>query len=73
MLYGGRRESEQTTMNLIIIFQAGEDDRRGRRGGDDRYSGPTTDFKEKEGYKPAILLEYVDDEGRKLCPKEAFR
>lgn len=32
-----------------------------------------TDFREKDGYKPKISLEYVDDEGRKLCPKEAFR
>ena len=60
-------------VNYSIDDKAGgEDDRRGRGGGD-RYGGPISDFKEKEGYKPKISLEYVDDEGRKLCPKEAFR
>ncbi|KAA0184339.1 hypothetical protein HAZT_HAZT002871 [Hyalella azteca] len=59
-------------VNYSIDDKAGEDDRRGR-GGDRYSSGPITDFKEKEGYKPKISLEYVDDEGRKLCPKEAFR
>jgi U4/U6.U5 tri-snRNP-associated protein 1 len=41
----------------------------------DRYSGSgmTLDFKEKEGYKPDIKLEYVDDHGRTIPPKEAFR
>ena len=35
--------------------------------------GPTSDFKEKEGYKPNIKLEYIDDEGHLLSAKEAFR
>lgn len=40
----------------------------------DRYSGGMTmEFKEKEGYKPEIKLEYVDDAGRKMSEKEAFR
>lgn len=40
----------------------------------DRYSsGIITDFREKEGYKPDIKLEYVDDSGRSLNAKEAFR
>uniref|UniRef100_A0A6A7FT07 U4/U6.U5 tri-snRNP-associated protein 1-like n=2 Tax=Hirondellea gigas TaxID=1518452 RepID=A0A6A7FT07_9CRUS len=59
-------------INYSIDDKAGDDDRRGRGGGD-RYGGPITEFKDKEGYKPKISLEYVDDEGRKLCPKEAFR
>lgn len=59
-------------INYSIDDKAGDDDRRGRGGGD-RYCGPLSDFKEKDGYKPKISLEYVDDEGRKLCPKEAFR
>ncbi|KAF2363598.1 SNU66/SART1 family [Trinorchestia longiramus] len=59
-------------VNYSIDDKAGDDDRRGR-GGDRYASGPITDFREKEGYKPKISLEYVDDEGRKLCPKEAFR
>jgi len=40
----------------------------------DRYSGGMTmDFKEMEGYKPDVKLEYVDDHGRPIPPKEAFR
>ena len=40
----------------------------------DRYSGGiTSDFKEKDGYKPDVKLEYVDDSGRMLNEKEAFR
>ncbi|KAK3854519.1 hypothetical protein Pcinc_039010 [Petrolisthes cinctipes] len=48
------------------------DDERGRGRGE-RYMGPTTDFKEKDTYRPDVKLEYVDDEGRKLNAKEAFR
>ncbi|XP_035869428.1 U4/U6.U5 tri-snRNP-associated protein 1-like [Phyllostomus discolor] len=35
--------------------------------------GFTRDFKEKDGYQPHIRIEYVDEMGRKLTPKEAFR
>ncbi|CAB3224039.1 unnamed protein product [Arctia plantaginis] len=50
----------------------GEDDKYGRRerGG---HSGPLQDFREKSSFRPNIKLEYVDDDGRPLCPKEAFR
>lgn len=48
-----------------------EDDKYGRR---DRYcAGPVTDFREKDTYKPDVKLEYIDDSGRLLTPKEAFR
>ncbi|XP_059614220.1 U4/U6.U5 tri-snRNP-associated protein 1 [Phlebotomus argentipes] len=48
-----------------------EDDKFGRR---DRYhSGPSSDFKEKDGFKPNVKLEYIDDGGRVLNAKEAFR
>ncbi|KAI5692672.1 hypothetical protein M8J75_012775, partial [Diaphorina citri] len=47
-----------------------DDDKFGRR---ERYSGPTSEFKEKEGYKPNIQLDYIDDEGHLLSSKEAFR
>lgn len=60
-------------VNYSIDDKAGDDDRRGRGGGDRYASGPITDFREKDNYKPKINLQYVDDEGRKLCPKEAFR
>ncbi|XP_026501341.2 U4/U6.U5 tri-snRNP-associated protein 1 [Vanessa tameamea] len=50
----------------------GEDDKHGRRerGG---HSGPLSEFREKNNFRPNIKLEYVDDDGRPLCPKEAFR
>ena len=47
------------------------DDKHARR---DRYtSGPLTDFKEKEHYRPEVNLEYVDETGRRMNEKEAFR
>ncbi|XP_072031054.1 U4/U6.U5 tri-snRNP-associated protein 1-like [Amphiura filiformis] len=39
----------------------------------DRFRGPITDFKEKPTYKPDVKLEYIDDSGRLLNQKEAFR
>uniref|UniRef100_A0A336LPB3 CSON000132 protein n=1 Tax=Culicoides sonorensis TaxID=179676 RepID=A0A336LPB3_CULSO len=48
----------------------GEDDKYSRR---DRYSGPISEFKEKEGFKPNVKLEYIDDNGHILNAKEAFR
>ncbi|UJR33324.1 hypothetical protein I4U23_020774 [Adineta vaga] len=47
------------------------EDKHARR---DRYtSGPLTEFKEKEHYRPDVKLEYVDDNGRRINEKEAFR
>ncbi|KAG9475337.1 hypothetical protein GDO78_003655 [Eleutherodactylus coqui] len=43
------------------------DDKYSRR---EEYRGFTQDFKEKEGYRPDVKIEYVDETGRKLCPKE---
>lgn len=48
----------------------GDDDKYSRR---DRFSGPIMDFKEKETFKPNVKLEYIDDNGHLLTPKEAFR
>lgn len=45
-------------------------DRVNRR---ERYSGPIQDFREKDGFKPNVKLEYIDDEGHILNSKEAFR
>ncbi|XP_022087615.1 U4/U6.U5 tri-snRNP-associated protein 1-like [Acanthaster planci] len=39
----------------------------------DRYRGPLADFKEKDSYKPDVQLKYVDDKGREINQKEAFR
>lgn len=47
-----------------------EDDKYSRRH---RFDGPVTEFKEKEGYKPTPKLEYIDDNGKPLNVKEAFR
>jgi len=48
------------------------DDWHSRR---DRYSGGggSQSFQEKADYKPNVKLEYIDDEGRRLNQKEAFR
>lgn len=32
-----------------------------------------SDFRDKEGYKPNVKLDYIDDNGRILNAKEAFR
>ncbi|XP_058447937.1 U4/U6.U5 tri-snRNP-associated protein 1 isoform X2 [Malaya genurostris] len=48
----------------------GDDDKYARR---DRFCGPIMDFKEKETFKPNVKLEYIDDSGHLLTPKEAFR
>ena len=52
-----------------------EDDRKRRGGGRDRasYSGPTQTFTEKKHYKPSVNIEYIDDGGRAMTSKEAFR
>lgn len=47
-----------------------DDDKFGRR---DRFNGPTSEFKEKDGYEPNVKLEYIDDDGHVLSAKEAFR
>ena len=54
----------------MYYFCFRDDDKFGRR---DRFNGPTSDFKEKEGFKPNVKLEYIDDDGHVLCAKEAFR
>lgn len=56
--------------NYCIEDKMGFDDKYSRR---EEYRGFTQDFKEKDGYKPDVKIEYVDESGRKLCPKEAFR
>ena len=60
--------------NYTIEDKGGSDDRHSRRGGD-RYgsSGSSQPFQEKSDYKPNVKLEYIDDDGRMLNQKEAFR
>lgn len=46
----------------------------GRRGGgNNHYHGPVSDFRDKSNYKPEVKLDYIDDSGRLLNQKEAFR
>ena len=47
-----------------------EDKSRSKR---EFYSGPTTEFKEKNQYRPDVKLEYTDDDGKPISAKEAFR
>lgn len=49
----------------------GDEGERGNRR--ERYSGPIMEFKDKDGFKPNVKLEYIDDEGHVLNSKEAFR
>uniref|UniRef100_A0A8C2PNS7 Spliceosome associated factor 1, recruiter of U4/U6.U5 tri-snRNP n=1 Tax=Cyprinus carpio TaxID=7962 RepID=A0A8C2PNS7_CYPCA len=56
--------------NYAIEDKMNIDDKYSRR---EEYRGFTQDFKEKDNYKPEIKIEYVDESGRKLTPKEAFR
>lgn len=55
----------------VFSFLSEIEDKHARR---ERYNfGPTTEFKEKEHYRPDVNLEYVDDTGRRMNEKEAFR
>ncbi|XP_051536658.1 U4/U6.U5 tri-snRNP-associated protein 1-like [Myxocyprinus asiaticus] len=56
--------------NYCIEDKMNIDDKYSRR---EEYRGFTQDFKEKDNYRPDIKIEYVDESGSKLTPKEAFR
>lgn len=58
-------------MIFIWIYCHSEDDKIGRR--DRFHAGPIMDFKDKETFKPNVKLDYIDDNGRILNLKEAFR
>ena len=54
------------------IDDKSNEDRNSRRG--DRYGGGGgSSFQEKSDYKPNVRLDYMDDDGRILNRKEAFR
>lgn len=55
----------------LFIICRGDDDKFNRR--DRFHSGPLSEFKEKDNYKPNVKLEYIDDSGHLLNEKEAFR
>ncbi|XP_068445420.1 U4/U6.U5 tri-snRNP-associated protein 1 [Clinocottus analis] len=56
--------------NYCIEDKMGFDDKYSRR---EEYRGFTQDFKDKDSYTPEVKIEYVDESGRRLTPKEAFR
>ena len=58
---------------LCVRKDQEEDDRKRGRGRDRGSYGPTSSFSEKKGYKPTVNLEYIDDDGRAMSSKEAFR
>lgn len=49
----------------------GEEDKQYNRR--DRYHGPISEFRDKDNFKPNVKLDYIDDNGRILNAKEAFR
>lgn len=60
-----------TNKNVFFCSLFSDDEKFQRR---DRYQhGPISDFKEKDMYRPIVKLEYIDDNGRMLNEKEAFR
>lgn len=60
---GGRGRALRSSLSRARAI----DDKYSRR---EEYRGFTQDFKEKDGYKPDVKIEYVDETGRKLTPKE---
>ena len=65
------KSTKLSAVNYLIDEKfGGGDDRRNNR---DRYSGRVSEFQEKSNYRPEVNLEYIDDEGRILNEKEAFR
>ncbi|KAL1447956.1 hypothetical protein MTO96_006530 [Rhipicephalus appendiculatus] len=65
-----KKHSDLHAQSFTIEEKFYDDDKAGRR---ERYCGPVSDFKEKDSYKPDVKLEYIDDGGRILNAKEAFR
>lgn len=59
---------EAKLIQKLAVYR--DDDKFNRR---DRFNGPTQDFKEKDGFRPNVKLEYIDDDGHILSEKEAFR
>lgn len=67
---GASSSSNIISAQAYTIEEKFHDDERGNRR--DRYSN-LSDFKEKDTYKPTFKLDYVDEKGRVMTPKESFR
>ncbi|XP_030074949.1 U4/U6.U5 tri-snRNP-associated protein 1 [Microcaecilia unicolor] len=66
------RHPNKTLLSAVYCIEdkMAIDDKFSRR---EEYRGFTQEFKEKDSYKPDVKIEYVDETGRKLTQKEAFR
>lgn len=71
-----RRQTRHHLTNVVLVnpllklrccHHRNIDDKYSRR---EEYRGFTQDFKEKDNYRPDVKIEYVDESGRKLTPKE---
>lgn len=60
-------KKSQDVLTSFSLYSRNIDDKYSRR---EEYRGFTQDFKEKDNYKPDVKIEYVDESGRKLTPKE---
>ncbi|XP_003744357.2 U4/U6.U5 tri-snRNP-associated protein 1 [Galendromus occidentalis] len=69
-----KKLQDLSAKNYQIEEKYYDDEGRGRRGGANNHShGPVSDFRDKSNYKPDVKLDYIDDSGRLLNQKEAFR
>ncbi|CAH1262958.1 SART1 [Branchiostoma lanceolatum] len=72
-----RRKGATITTKMSIPETNYTIDDKSREFEDNRKSrydrGPVVDFKEKDTYRPDVKIEYIDETGRLLNPKEAFR
>ncbi|XP_037077289.1 U4/U6.U5 tri-snRNP-associated protein 1-like [Pollicipes pollicipes] len=65
--------SHLRAQNYSIEDKSAMDDDRNRSRSSYSGGGPVTEFRDKAHYKPEVKLEYIDDQGRLLSSKEAFR
>jgi len=61
------------SFSVVFFFTDREGDDKHSRKRERYIAGGSMEFREKEGYKPEVKLEYVDEAGRTMAPKEAFR
>ncbi|CAN0308011.1 unnamed protein product [Lampetra planeri] len=64
------KNPHKTLPSALYTIEDKNDDKYSRR---EEYRAYGQEFKDKEHYRPDVRIEYVDETGRKLTPKEAFR
>lgn len=57
----------------LFSLSFSDDDKFSRQRDRYHHSGPVSEFRDKDNYKPNVKLDYIDDSGRILNAKEAFR